>query len=551
MKLKAKIQSLLIDLNKNIYEKNEVIALALLASLAGESIFLLGSVGIAKSLVARRLKYVFKDSTSFEYLMSRFSTPDEIFGNISVSKLKSEDKYERITKGYLPSATDVFLDEIWKASPSIQNALLTAVNERVYRNGDTEIRLPMRSLISASNELPAKGEGLEALWDRFLIRYVVVGIQDQTNFRNLLSNNIDMFVDPVGKANKFTNSDYKAIQEGTTEVIIPENILSVIEAIRNSLDGYNNINTQSQIHVSDRRWKKIARILKASAFLNDRDSVDLIDCFLIVHCIWDSPDQINTCFKIVSSAILSNGYSLSFSRMGTIRDSVQWLKDQLTPEQAPQPAPEPAQQNNPVGPTSSQGPAIYANDQPMMMQGYFVVLGLELLIAYDDYHNLEATNFTPVVLWELNSRSEYNKAGDYSIRKVGPCRIEFETPPLRGKSATLLMKTIGDPPPPSSQQQTNQNQQSTPQQPLPLPAAKKPVNKKQCAGAIQNIRNAIYEQKSQIISDKEAQVASATTNLFVDDTMNVVINCLNNAQIELEKLELEIGLLERQLQALK
>lgn len=185
MDIRARIKLLLKELSEGIYEKEHILAMALLAAIAGESIFLLGPPGTAKSLVARRLKLAFKDGTAFEYLMSRFSTPDEIFGPVSISLLKNEDKYERVVDGFLPTATVVFLDEIWKASPAIQNALLTAINERIFQNGSKAIQLPMKALIAASNELPAEDEGLEAMWDRFMVRMVSNCISNEMTFLQL------------------------------------------------------------------------------------------------------------------------------------------------------------------------------------------------------------------------------------------------------------------------------------------------------------------------------------------------------------------------------
>ena len=185
--LRLRIQQLLQQLNERVFGKEHVIALSLLSAVAGESIFLLGPPGVAKSMVARRLKLAFRRGEAFEYLMSRFSTPDEIFGPVSISKLKEGDTYERVTEGYLPSATVVFLDEIWKAGPAIQNVLLTAINEKIFRNGRLTMQLPLKGLVAASNELPAVGQGLEALWDRFLLRVMVTGVEDLSDFDRMIA----------------------------------------------------------------------------------------------------------------------------------------------------------------------------------------------------------------------------------------------------------------------------------------------------------------------------------------------------------------------------
>jgi len=311
--MKERINKLLHQLNQNLFEREEAIKLALLATLSGESIFFLGPPGVAKSLISRRVKDIFKDGSSFEYLMNRFSTPDEIFGPIAISKLKNEDKYERKVQSYLPTADVVFLDEIWKAGPSIQNALLTVINEKKYRNGAQEIDIPLKGLISASNELPAKGEGLEALWDRFIIRYIVENITNEDNFNAFLKKSTIDISSTIDEDLKFSTEEYNQCQYEIDAINIPDEVLRVISFIRYSVAEYNaKEENKAKIYISDRRWKKIVRFLKTAAFLNDRKEINLGDCFLIAYTLWDEVEQIDFVKEAVTIAIKNHGYSYKF-----------------------------------------------------------------------------------------------------------------------------------------------------------------------------------------------------------------------------------------------
>ena len=329
---------LLREMNRGIYEKETEISLSLLAALAGESIILLGPPGVAKSMVARQLKNAFRDAHSFEYLMSRFSTPDEIFGPVSIQKLKSSDTYERAVDGYLPTADVVFLDEIWKAGPAIQNTLLTVINEKIFRNGNREMHLPLKLLVAASNELPAKGEGLEALWDRFVIRIESRPIKMEKNFRAMLLevksslevkseerrvkkqssaaegkvNSTDLFEDTIsdeqiGADVSISPAEYAEWSQAINKIGVKEEVLDAISRIRKALRAVNvdEAAERRNIYVSDRRWKNIVRLLRTSAFMQDREEVDICDLLPIYHCLWQEPEERDAIRSIVIRSLFA------------------------------------------------------------------------------------------------------------------------------------------------------------------------------------------------------------------------------------------------------
>ncbi|MEO0472707.1 MAG: AAA family ATPase [Bacteroidota bacterium] len=308
--IRGRIEQIIAGLNKDLFEKDKAIRMALLSALAGESLFLLGPPGVAKSMIARRLKYAFSEAKSFEYLMGKFSTPDEVFGPVSIRKLKDEDKYERLTDKYLPGANIVFLDEIWKASPPIQNALLTVLNEKIYRNGEQEFHVDIRGLISASNELPLKNEGLEALWDRFLIRLVVKNIESEALFNKMLMlPSAYKKEEYVAETHRFDREEYDRCEAGIDDVGLPSHILGLLNHLRRSVRERNaTAEPEDQMYISDRRWRKMSRLLRTSAFLNGRTEVDLMDCFLMADCMWDQLHQLEEAQALVLGSIASYGY---------------------------------------------------------------------------------------------------------------------------------------------------------------------------------------------------------------------------------------------------
>ena len=307
--LKERTTKIIETLNEGIHERDETIAVSFLAALSDQNIFLFGPPGTAKSLIARRLSHAFETSSYFEYLMHRFSTPEDVFGPVSITELK-KDNFLRKTEGFLPRADFAFLDEIWKSSPAILNTLLTIINEKLFRNGTAVESAPLKALIAASNETPPPGQGLEALYDRFLVRLDVSPMEEKGNFERLLNAQPTRAKLELPDGLAIKHEEWEQWCKDIHAIKLSQETLNVIHDIRLTFEEKGE---ELGVYVSDRRWQKAAILLKAAAFFCERKETNLADTLLLRHCLWTTKENRAEVVKVVENAVRNCGFETGFS----------------------------------------------------------------------------------------------------------------------------------------------------------------------------------------------------------------------------------------------
>ncbi|MDR6516238.1 AAA family ATPase [Chryseobacterium camelliae] len=279
--------------------KDDVVDLLGISLLARENAFLYGPPGTAKSAIVRTLAKTVKDGKNFEYLLTRFTEPNEIFGPFDIRKLK-EGELLTNTEGMMPEASMVFLDEIFNANSAILNSLLMALNEKIFKRGKETRHLPALMFVGASNFLP-EDEALNALFDRFLIRINVDYVHPELLQQVLLAgrkleNNTETDVPEI------LSGEIRALQEQCKTV----DLKPVYEVYLNTVISLRN----TGIAISDRRAVKMQNLIAASALICGRTEAILSDLWVLKH-IWDTEEQIEILEGIINRTIEKDAHPKS------------------------------------------------------------------------------------------------------------------------------------------------------------------------------------------------------------------------------------------------
>jgi MoxR-like ATPase len=309
--LKPRFDAIRRELDQKFLAKEEIIRLMLVAAIAGEHMVLIGPPGTAKSALIRAFARLI-DARYFEYLLTRFSEPNELFGPVDIQSFRA-GSYRRVVSNMLPEAEIVFLDEAFKANSAILNSLLTLLNERRFNNGAQLMKVPLISLFAASNEVPSS-DNLDAIFDRFLLRVHSDNL-DSYHFHELMTKGLaleraslkeDQAAAPApalppslsagavpappplpAKLNNgaiLSAADLHTCRRTLLErVEFPEEFLATYKGLCFQLRGEG-------ISLSDRRVVRLLKLFAASAFLDGRTRAHEGDLFILRH-VWNNLDQ--------------------------------------------------------------------------------------------------------------------------------------------------------------------------------------------------------------------------------------------------------------------
>ncbi len=270
--------------------KDEIVDLLGVSLVAGENLFILGPPGTAKSALVHDLGRRLEGRT-FEYLLTRFTEPNELFGPFDIRKLREGDLVTN-TDGMLPEAELVFLDELLNANSAILNSLLTVLNERMFRRGREVRRLPLLMVVGASNHLP-EDDALGALFDRFLLRVRCDNVAPERLGEVLEAGwRLDLGLHDRAERMRMSGvAELHALLGAVDFTAARPAYLELVHRLRHA-----------GIPISDRRAVKLQRVIGASALLCGRAHAAVSDLWVLKH-IWDAEEQQEVIASIVQEAL--------------------------------------------------------------------------------------------------------------------------------------------------------------------------------------------------------------------------------------------------------
>lgn len=292
--LSAKFITIRTEMNEELVERTTETDLVLRMLLSRVHGLLLGSWGVAKSMLIRELLKRIDDATLFETLLIKNSPAEQVVGPVSLKGLEN-DEFRRITTGKLPEANVAFIDEIFKSNATVLNNLLSILNERIFHNNGTPTELPHFSTVyGASNELPVEQrEELGPFYDRLPVRMIVEPVKTSDGIKTVLRGQIerDQGSTVASAISPVTWAEVEQAQAEVRTIDVPERVLDTLVELKSKA-------AEENLDFSLRRMGEGIKLMKAAAWLRGATEVNPEDCRVFEHVMWDDPEDRRTAYEL-------------------------------------------------------------------------------------------------------------------------------------------------------------------------------------------------------------------------------------------------------------
>ncbi len=302
LKTAQALRELVQDATFGMVGRAQMAELMLLASVASEHLLVIGPPGTAKSAVVRRVAQAL-GGRYFEYLLGRFTEPSELFGPVDLSKLR-QGVVETDVTGMLPEADIAFLDEVFLGSTAILNTLLGLLNERRFRRGHTNLQVPLKLCVGASNQLP-DDEALAAFADRFLLHLFIESVPDH-QLEELLTG---------GWQIELTDAQAKHSLDALVQLRNSVRQVDVAPA-RAILANAVRALRAAGVQLSDRRIVKAQKLIAAAALLRASLQATEVDLWPIFYVLPTVREQ------VLAREVLAN--QLAVAQNPCLQAAVEW-----------------------------------------------------------------------------------------------------------------------------------------------------------------------------------------------------------------------------------
>ncbi len=276
------------EVSKAIVGKDGVLRRVMIGILAGGHILFEDYPGLAKTLIAR----CFAQVLGIEFRRIQF-TPDLLPSDITGSHIFDRERSEFVLSPGPLFANIVLSDEINRATPKTQSALLEAMQEgQVSIAGDTQ-KLPQPFVVIATQN-PIEYEGTfplpEAQLDRFMLR-LGVGYPTADEEVEILQRRLDRKQDDVDLATLSSGEELLAMRNAVENVLVDPDIERYIVSISANTRSHQSV----LVGVSPRGSLALIKVARAKAALDGRDfvipdDVKELACDALSHRLILSPE---------------------------------------------------------------------------------------------------------------------------------------------------------------------------------------------------------------------------------------------------------------------